>query len=120
MADFKNLRVWHAAQQLALDANRIAAGLRGPGTASLRDQLVRAAMSVPTNIVEGTAHTSSREFLRFLGYALASTSEVEGHTRLAGSLQLISESDSKCLLNGVEAVRKMLHGLISRVKQRPQ
>jgi four helix bundle protein len=120
MADFKNLRVWQEAQKLALDAHIISATLRGPGTASLRDQLVRAATSIPINIVEGTAHTSSKEFLRFLGYALASTSEVEGHILLAGSLNLISERDSKRLLSGVETVRKMLYGLIKRVKQRPQ
>lgn len=120
MADFKKLRVWHAAQQLALDAHRISATLRGPGTASLRDQLIRAAMSIPINIVEGTAHTSSREFLRFLGYALASTSEVEGHALLAADLRLISEDDTKRLLTGVESVRKMLHGLMKRVKERPQ
>ena len=119
MADFKNLRVWHAAQQLALDAHRIAAGLRGPGASSLRDQLLRASMSIPINIVEGTAHTSPKEFLRFLSYALASTTEVEGHTRLAKDLQLIAYDDAECLLNGVEIVRKMLHGLIHRVKVRP-
>ena len=120
MSDFKNLRVWHAAQQLALDAHRIATGLRGPGAVALRDQLVRAAMSIPTNIVEGNAHTSGRETLRFLGYALASTSEVEGHTRLARSLKLISERDSMCLLDSVEAVRKMLYGLMKRVKDRTE
>ena len=120
MADFKKLRVWHAAQQLALDVHRIANGLRGPGTTSLRDQLVRASMSVPTNIVEGSAHSSPREFIRFLGYALASTSEVEGHTRLANRLHLISQKDSECLLASVEVVRKMLYGLIQTVKARPQ
>ncbi len=118
MADFKNLRVWHAAQQLALDTHRVSAALHGAGAASLRDQLMRAAMSIPINIVEGTSHSSPREFLRFLSYALASASEVEGHTRLAESLSMISEKDSDCLLDGVEAVRMMLHGLIKRVKAR--
>jgi four helix bundle protein len=120
MADFKKLRVWDAAQQLALDAHRISIGLRGPGSSSLRDQLLRASMSVPTNIVEGSAHTSPKEFARFLGYALASTSEVEGHARLARSLQLISSRDSKKLLDNVEIVRKMLHGLIEHLRDRTQ
>jgi four helix bundle protein len=118
MADFKNLRVWNAGQALALDAHRIATALRGPGTTALRDQLIRAAMSIPTNIVEGNAHSSPREFIRFLGYALASSSEVEGHARLARSLDMISERDCVCLIDGVEAVRMMLTGLIKRVKAR--
>ena len=118
VSDFKNLRVWHAAQQLAIDAHGIAAGLRGPGAVALRDQLVRAALSIPTNIVEGNAHESPRENARFLGYALASTSEVEGHTLLAHSLKLISERDSQRLLESVETVRKMLYGLMKRVRDR--
>jgi len=120
MSDFKNLRVWHAAQQLALDAHRVSAGLHGPGAVALRDQLVRAAMSIPTNIVEGNAHSSPRETLRFIGYALASTSEVEGHTRLASSLRMIDERESRHLLDGVEAVRKMLYGFQKSVKNRAQ
>lgn len=118
MSDFKKLRVWHAAQQLALDSHRIANGLRGPGAVALRDQLVRAAMSIPTNIVEGNAHESPRETLRFLGYALASASELEAHSRLAGSLRMISERDCRCLLDSVEAVRMMLYGFQKAVKNR--
>jgi four helix bundle protein len=77
-------------------------------------------MSVPTNIVEGNAHASQREFARFLGYALASASEVEGHARLAERLCLISTQDSQRLLERVEVVRKMLHGLIEHVKSKSQ
>ena len=68
---------------------------------ALRDQLTRAAMSVPTNIVEGSAHTSPREFARFVQYALASVSEVEGHAQLARDLQFISEQDLRNLLSGL-------------------
>ena len=52
--------------------------MRGANTMALRDQLTRAAMSVPADIVEGSAHTSPREFARFVQYALASASELEG------------------------------------------
>jgi len=51
VGDFRGLRVWRAAQDLAVDAHRIAARMHGVGSAKLRDQLVRAAMSVPTTIV---------------------------------------------------------------------
>jgi hypothetical protein len=68
MADFRKLRVWQAAQALAIEAYRFSAKMRGARSATLADQLTRAAMSVPTNIVEGSAHESAREFVRFLRY----------------------------------------------------
>ena len=116
MADFRKLRVWQAAQQIAIDADRATAGMHGARSASLRDQLLRAAMSVPTNIVDGRAHASSREFARYLTYALASVSELEGHVQLARDLKLMSEPDFTGLLALIIDVRKMLHGLLKKLR----
>ena len=116
MADFRKLRVWQAARELAIHADRVASRMRGVRSASLRDQLTRAAMSVPTNIVEGSAHESPREFARFLQYALASVSELEGHVQLARDLEMMIEQDFTDFLTRIVDVRKMLHGLLKTVK----
>jgi four helix bundle protein len=116
MADFRKLRVWQAAQELAIDVHRIFGRVRGARSATLCDQVLRASMSVPTNIVEGSAHTSPREFARFLRYSLASVSEVEGHVQLARDLGMIKEPDLVTLLSGVVDVRKMLHGLLKKLE----
>src|SRR4051812_18690769 len=50
---------------------------------SLRNQMVRASASIPTNIVEGSRQASRRDFGRFLGYALNSASELEYHLMLS-------------------------------------
>jgi four helix bundle protein len=115
VADFRKLRVWRAAQDLTIDVHRVFGRMRGPRSASLCDQVLRAAMSVPTNIVEGSAHASEREFARFLRYALASVSEVEGHVQLAHDLEMIKEADLVVLLERVVDVRKMLHGLLKKL-----
>ena len=119
MANFRKLRVWQAARDVAIDAHRVTARIRGPRSAALRDQLVRAAMSVPTNIVEGSAHESPREFARYLGYALASVSELEGHVQLARDLELMTEHDFTSLFDQIVDVRRMLHGLLKRLKRAP-
>jgi len=116
VADFRKLRVWQAAQQIAIDADRATAGMHGARSAALRDQLMRAAMSVPTNIVEGSAHPSPREFARYLTYAIASASELEGHVQLARDLKLMTEQDFTGLLALIVDVRKMLHGLLKRLR----
>ena len=53
MSDFRKLKVWRKAHALALAVHRTASGIRGQSNAALRTQMVRAAMSIPTNIVEG-------------------------------------------------------------------
>ena len=116
MSDFRKLRVWQAAQALVIDAYRVTRGMRGPQSANIADQLNRAAMSVPTNIIEGNAHESPRERLRYFRYALASVSETEGHVQLGRDLEMISESDFERLVAQVVDVRKMLHGLLKSVK----
>jgi four helix bundle protein len=72
---------------------------------------------VPTNIVEGRAHESPREFARYLGYSITSVTEVEGHIRLARSLGRITEQDFTSLLNQVIDVRKMLYGLLKKLDE---
>lgn len=62
MSDFKRLKVWRKAHALALNAHRVANGMRGSVHMSLRNQLIRAAMSIPTNIVEGRGQKSELEF----------------------------------------------------------
>lgn len=70
-------------------------------------------MSIPANIVEGRTQKSERDFGRFLGYAIGSTSELEYHLIAARDIKAITESDFLALLSQVIEVRKMLHGLIS-------
>ena len=117
MGNFRKLRVWQAAKDLAVDTHRVTARMRGVGRSSLRDQLARSSMSVHNNIVEGSAHQSPREFVRFLGYALASVTEAEGELQLPRDLGMINEADFTRLLGQIVDVRKMLHGLIKRISE---
>ena len=115
VADFKKLRVWRKAHALALNVERIASAIRGAHCKPLRTQMCRAAMSIPTNIVEGRSKNSDRDFARFLGYALGSATELEYHTIVARDVHAITQPDAKSLLSQVVEVKKMLHGLIARL-----
>jgi four helix bundle protein len=117
MSDFKKLRVWRKAHALTLNVHRVAASIRGSQYAPLRSQMTRAAMSVSANIVEGREHKNDREFARFLGYALASTSELEHHFIVARDLRAIKNTDFNSTVDQLIAVRKMLHGLMSTLSQ---
>jgi len=122
MSDFKKLHVWQKAHALALHAHRVGMGMRRSRDLALRGQIIRAAMSIPANIVEGRRQESEKEFARFLRIALNSGCELEYHLIVARDIGAISESDSDSLLREVIEVRKMLNGLLNKLGHpaRPQ
>ena len=79
--------------------------------------MVRAAMSIPTNIVEGRGQKSEREFARFLRIALNSGSELQYHLIVALELRMIQEKDFTSLSDQATEVRKMIHGLLTRLAE---
>jgi four helix bundle protein len=120
VTDFKKLKVWQKAHVMAMDVHRVAGQIRAAKHASLRSQMIRAAMSVPTNIVEGCNQQSTREYSRFLRIALNSTTELEYHLLAARDLKAIRASDSLTLISQVTEVRKMLYGLLRYLASRSE
>ena len=117
MSDFRKLHVWRKSHALALRVHGVAGGIRGPSNASLRAQIVRAAFSIPANIVEGSSQESRREFGRFLRYAANSATELEYHLIVARDTRVINLNDFSFLAERTIEVRKMLTGLLRRVTE---
>jgi four helix bundle protein len=115
MADFRKLLVWQKAHALALSANAVAGKIRGPSHVSLKSQLIRAAMSIDANIVEGRGHKSDRELVRYLNIAVNSANELESHLIMARDIGAMTNADYAALMEKVVQVRRMLHGLINRI-----
>ena len=111
MSDFKKLRVWREAHKLTLATIRTCDDVVGSVGSIVRNQLVRATMSVPANIAEGSAKRSDREFARFVRIALGSATEAENHMILACDLGLIDEKEYNALDKQMQDVQKMLAGL---------
>ena len=117
MSDFRKLLVWRKAHVLALRVDRVAGTLQRPTDASLKNQMTRAAMSIPTNIVEGSSQETRKDFKRFLRYASNSATELEYHLLLARDKGAITTGDYANLSARTVEVRKMLIGLMKRVEQ---
>ena len=116
--DFKNLLVWQKAHSLALRVHAASRAIRGADM-SLRSQLIRAAMSIPANIVEGRSQDSEREFARFLKIALNSATELEYHLLAARDIGSMRQSDFLALTSQTIEIRKMLYGLLAKIRQGP-
>jgi four helix bundle protein len=112
VSDYRKLDVWIKAHAMARMANEAARTIRSSRYRSLQSQLIRAANSVPANIVEGSGQESAKEFRRFLRYSINSANEAEYHCFAAYDFGLMPEKNFKELSSLIEEVRKMLSGLI--------
>ena len=120
MSDFKKLKVWRKAHALALNVHRVATRIRASENPALRNQMLRAAMSIPTNLVEGTGQKSGIAFARFITISLNSTTELEYHLIVARDMRVIAAKDFESLSAQTIEVRKMLYGLRNRVLVLPR
>ena len=103
---------------LVLNVHSAVKKIRGTDYASLRSQMLRAAMSVPTNLVEGVGQSSAREFGRFIRISLNSSNELEYHILLARDFEVMEPNEFTTLTAQTIQVRKMLHGLLRKVDGR--
>ena len=110
MQDLGQLEVWQKAHALSLCVHRVSVRMQKPEFASLRSQIFRAAMSIPANIAEGRRQSTDKQFARFLGYALNSSSGLEHHLTVCRDLQAVSDHEFDSLVSQTITVRKMLFG----------
>ena len=80
---FRDLDVWHLGLELAETVYRVTARFPKAELFALTSQMRRAAVSIPSNIAEGRARDSTREFLHFLAISRGSLAELETQLELA-------------------------------------
>ena len=117
MQDFRKLQVWQKAHKLALNTYAVSANLRQPLYFALRDQLTRAAVSVPANLAEGCGRTGDRDLRRFVRMALGSASELEYHLLLARDLGVLPAQAFEQLTAAVTEVKRMLTGFAAHLSE---
>jgi four helix bundle protein len=76
----------------------------------------RAVVSIPSNIAEGAARNSQREFAQFLNVAGGSLSELDTQIEIAGNLQYLSEEEKTEVGHQIDAVAIKLAGLMNHIK----
>ena len=95
---------------------RVTAGFPKEELFGLPSQLRRAAVSVPSNIVEGCARDSEADYLRFLNIAFGSLRELHYQIGLSKRLGFLPNEDSFLLESKVVETEKVLNGLIRALR----
>lgn len=115
--DYTKIKAWQLTDELALLVYKATKGFPKSEVWGLTSQMRRAAVSVPANIVEGSARRNRNEYLHFLYIAMSSLSELNYYIRFTKELgYLDTESYEKSWIKSQEGLRT-LHGLISYVEK---
>lgn len=110
-SDFKQLRVWQESMLLVHSIYRLTRTFPAEERFGLADQLRRAAVSIPSNIAEGQARDSEKDFSRFLSIARGSVAEVETQLLLCRMLELIPEATTESLTAKLHLIGAMIQSL---------
>lgn len=116
MVDYRNYTVWKKAHALVLDIYKTTRSFPSEEKFNLISQINRAALSIPTNIVEGCGRETQKEFLRFLHISSGSAFELEYLILVSTDLNFIDSVDSKKLMTEIMEIKKMLYALIQKIK----
>lgn len=108
---FRELEVWRVAMELARIVYQLTAGFPREERYGLASQLQRAAVSIPSNIAEGNARRTTRDYARFIAIACGSTAELQTQLILAVELKLADSDEAISVLETCERVSKMLYRL---------
>lgn len=111
----ENYAAWQVAMDLAVEIYRLTKLLSQEEKYTLGDQLRKAAISVPSNIAEGQARGSTREFVRFLYIARGSVAEIETQLLLAVRVSYLSKEEINIAMGLCTCSGKLLTGLIHKL-----
>jgi four helix bundle protein len=114
---YKDLIAWQKSMDLVSALYDATESFPKRETYSLTDQMRRAAVSVPSNIAEGRAHYTDREFRHFLRRSRGSVAELETQVMIARQRNYLSESQASELLKRTDEVSRILSGLINSLGQ---
>jgi len=107
MHQFKELLIWKKSRSFCSKIYSITTTFPSEEKFGIINQLRRAAVSIPSNIAEGSSRNSNKDFARFLEIAIGSAYEVETQLLISSDLGFINEENTTELINLLEEITKM-------------
>lgn len=119
MKTHKDLEVWKKAIQFVTIIYEITQNFPKEEMYTLSSQMRRAAISIPSNIAEGAARKSNKEYVQFLYIALGSSVELDTQLIISYNLGYVNDKKIITLQQELGEIGKMLNGLINYRKTKP-
>lgn len=115
MRNFKKLLIWQVGMQVVDKVYDMVPLLPNEEKYGLRLQMTKSATSIPSNIAEGSAKRSQKDYLRFVEISLASSFELETHTLVVQNRKWVPAELISELLTLLEKEQKMISKFIEKL-----
>jgi four helix bundle protein len=115
MRNFKKLMIWQLGMQIVDKVYDVVPFFPEEERFGLRVQITKCAVSIPSNIAEGSAKRSQKDYLRFVEISLASSFELETQTLVVQNRKWAPADKVSELLSLVEQEQKMITGFIDKL-----
>jgi four helix bundle protein len=119
MQPFVDLKVWQRSHKLTLEIYRLTATFPADERFGLISQIRRAAVSVPSNIAEGSRRSHTRDYARFLNIAEGSAAEISYLMILSRDLGFVDQERAHNILAELDEILRMLYALRQKVDRSP-
>jgi four helix bundle protein len=116
MRNFKELKIWQKGLNIAVDTYKLTAAFPSSEKFGLHSQMTRAAVSIPSNIAEGSSRKSDKDYGRFLEMSLGSSFELETQLLIAKAVMVGDKTFYDSVLNTVIEEQKMISSFINTLR----
>ncbi len=117
MQDFNKLQVWQRSHKMVLALYRATRTFPSDERFGTTSQLRRAALSIPTNIAEGSRRATAKDYSRFLNIAEGSLGETEYLVSRSRELNYLPPESASALLAEIKELASMLHSLRKTIQR---
>ena len=115
--DFRDLEIWKRGMAIVEEIYSSTRAFPKEELFGLTAQIRKSAVSIPSNIAEGFARSSNREFRQFLFFTLGSCAEATTQLMIASKLKYINENKSQVFIENLNILSKMTMSLIKKLKE---
>lgn len=115
MRNFKNLKIWQKGFDIAVSSFQFVSRFPKEEKYGICSQITRAAVSIPSNIAEGSSRKSEKDYHRYLEHSLGSSFELETQILISQSVNFGNKSEGELLLKNIDEEQKMLMGFMSKL-----
>lgn len=117
MHNYKELNVWKKSVDLATMVYQRTSSFPSGKKFGLTSQIRRSAVSISSNIAEGSGRSTNKDFNNFLGYSYGSACELETQLIIANKIGFLAGVQFEELNNELQSIQKMIFSLRNKLKQ---
>ena len=117
MRNFKELKIWQKGFDIAINAFKLTSSFPKEEKYGITSQITRAAVSIPSNIAEGSSRNSEKEYSRFVEISLGSSFELETQLLIAQATNFGDNEIRNQMLKDIDEEQKMIMSFMNKLNK---